>query len=686
MEDLDSLAIFAAAARKERDKLSLFLRMKYYILGPDDQFSFFKERVEKFREAEHLNFPLSKEPLWNKTDENLFLIDLEALDEKFQDEIIRLKQSSNHKIIYFTNDLKGQSRHQNSSIGGDAYVSWSMDEETLSSMINDLFIELVPVSNEHEISKIVKIEDETLEAFAENPISKELNDIYRKYKTASKKPKFQSESTLSNNKIPAELALGDEMSDKDKELSLDDLDGLELSDEPVVDPQFQEDTGLDLDLSSESDFNLTEEVEESSAELDEDGFDFSDDLSLDSDEEEEESDSSEEVLENLGELDFDLNVGEEDNGLSLNSNDVSKADLTLSGMDGLDDLILGDEADLSEDAKEKLKEIDAIMDLDASQVDISLSSDDLNDLDDEDLLSTASEDSIDDGLSFEDTEDSFDLSADLSSDLLTAELDSDLDTSLVSDDVDLTSIDFPEMDEEIVAAPTPSPEKKKKPAAESNKNSNKEIHEIAGAYTGEMERLQATISNLRQDREELLNKIQKLEEDKILQNRENLSLRAELDERKIELSIIRRKLNDEISELKDYAKVQEEKKLILEEKNKIYTAEIDKLSHKNKLDVKKVQVRERELEQRLELLKADTETQIRHRDLKILELKRKIDSMEFDMESINDKEQKSVESKFELEDKLDKAIKTLRNAITLLEDDPDNKASVVSTLKKNIDM
>jgi hypothetical protein len=213
----------------------------------------------------------------------------------------------------------------------------------------------------------------------------------------------------------------------------------------------------------------------------------------------------------------------------------------------------------------------------------------------------------------------------------------------------------------------------------------RELKEISGAYTGEMERMQATISNLRSDREELLAKIQKLEEDRVLQNRQTLTMRAELDEKKIELSIVRKKLNDEVSELKDRLKLYEEKKMILEEKNKVMLMELDKAAHKNKIDVKKVQMRERELEQKLELLKADSESQIRHRDLKILELKRKLDAMEFDIESISVQEKRSVESRFELEDKLDKAIKTLRNAITVLEDESDN-SGVLEALKKNIDM
>lgn len=222
-------------------------------------------------------------------------------------------------------------------------------------------------------------------------------------------------------------------------------------------------------------------------------------------------------------------------------------------------------------------------------------------------------------------------------------------------------------------------------ASSAPRNTDQDIKQIVGSYSGEMERLAATLSNLRSDREDLLAKIQKLEEEKIMQQRQNLSLRAELDEKKIELTIIKKKLNEENNELKDKLKIQEEMKLIWEERNRLLQGEVEKISQKTRFDVKKVQGRERELEQKLELLKADAETQIRHRDQKILELKRRIDGMEFDMESMGHQEKKSLEGKVELEQKLDKAIRTLRGAVTILENDSE-AAQVLEKLKKNIEV
>lgn len=419
----------------------------------------------------------------------------------------------------------------------------------------------------------------------------------------------------------------------DKDLSLEDLGDLENVD-LTSDDGLSLDEGMDLgpldDLSEDSDDSFEEDLSEE----EEDGLSLS-----------EEGD----FLENVGDLDLPADIPSLDDDMGPDA---------FTSIKLLDSDALGDE-DLSEDAKEKLKEIDAIMESTASKI-----------------YATP--------LVFEDEEE------EEKPVVPSTPPDSNINESIVSEDLNFDNLDFSadEVEEEEEVAPEP-PKKKKKdapaPVVEASAQPQESFKEISGAYTMEMERTQATIANLRADREELLTKIQNLEEHKLLQNRQSLTLRAELDEKKIELTIMRRKLNEEIGELKDRMHLHDEKRLLLEERNKMLTQELDKANQKNKIDVKKVQMRERELEQRLELLKSDAETQIKHRDLKILELKRKIDAMEFDMESISQQEKRSVESRFELEDKLDKAIKTLRGAITVLENESD-KNHVLDTLKKNIDM
>ncbi len=449
---------------------------------------------------------------------------------------------------------------------------------------------------------------------------------------------------------------------------LTDLDDIGLTDDSTPDLPL-DDGGLDLMLSD----NLDSEDNSDSLSDDTDAGDESDEddegLELSLSDDMESFGSGDAPLENLGELDFsdtpDLPLGEDllSNGLSLSSDVQASEGLDLSDDDALSDISVGfgatenldDHSDLSDDAKRKLKEIDEIMENSSSQINIHAN-----------LSSNGSQGN---------------------------DSSPSLDRPLVSDDLNLDHLDFSQ--ELAQEAEDEKPKKKKKekekdePVRETTSASSRamssDLKEISGAYTAEMERSFATISNLRADREELLAKIQNMEEDKILHNRQSLTLRAELDEKKIELSIVRKKLNDEITDLKDRLKFHDERRMILEEKNRILSAELEKSSQRNKMDVKKVQMRERELEQKLELLKSDAETQIRHRDLKILELKRKLDAMEFDIESIQVQEKKSVESRFELEDKLDKAIRTLRSAITVLEEESDRE-SAVQALKKNIDV
>lgn len=687
--------------------------MAYYII------SFDPKQMEPFQKR----FSFLEGAIWIKEKKNLAQIITSPPDEAYFfvhltgkreaiDELVLIVRDAlvKAKIIYVVDDVKAPElkSHQMTPVGGDAYVPMQIESSKLYSLLEGLMPPEPPKINPRgnrletgDVGSVTISAQKGLIDLKNHPKSKELEQIFSEvFGTKTKKPTWQKAASLVAAPTPDELEIpelevGDDMSDK--ELSLDDLGGdLELGGEGEVEVEPHEEAGLDFDLNDDIGLDLSDgsEVEETPAEDSGMDLDLDDSFSLDDSESTslEASDDGEDIgfslddsapeATDLGDdlslddetpsLDFAVDDSEDvsldfgsDDSVDLGGDDEDGLSLSLEEEDSLD---LGADIDLSDDAKEKLKEIDAIMDLDASQVGITMDLSQTEDL----------------GFSLEDNDDnSLDLGGETS--------DSDIETSLVSDELDLGSINFSNEEEEEVAAPVQEEKNKKKPKEVKETREaydggmGKELKEISGAYSGEMERMQATISNLRVDREELLSKIQKLEEDKVLQNRQTLTMRAELDEKKIELSIIRKKNNDEISELKDRMKLFEEKKMILEEKNRIMAAELDKSAHKNKIDVKKVQMRERELEQKLELLKADSESQIRHRDLKILELKRKLDAMEFDIESISVQEKRSVESRFELEDKLDKAIKTLRNAITVLEDESD-KSGTLEALKKNIDM
>ena len=184
-------------------------------------------------------------------------------------------------------------------------------------------------------------------------------------------------------------------------------------------------------------------------------------------------------------------------------------------------------------------------------------------------------------------------------------------------------------------------------------------------------RFQATIRALREEREEMLLQIKNLKNDSKELEQDNLTLKANLDEAKIEITILRKRHMVEIEDLKYRLGLSEEKKAMSDEKARQADARREKLEQKVRIDFNQVKQREKELESKLELLSMDVDSQVQSRDHKILELRRKIDALEFNMENASIKEQKSLDDKRKLEDRLNKIMKTLRHSIKNLEDDID---------------
>ncbi len=121
----------------------------------------------------------------------------------------------------------------------------------------------------------------------------------------------------------------------------------------------------------------------------------------------------------------------------------------------------------------------------------------------------------------------------------------------------------------------------------------------------------------------------------------------------------------------------EEKRVYSDEKMRNLEKIKEKLEQKARIDISQVRQREKELESKLELMAMDVDSQVHSRDQKILELRRKIDALEFNMENASIREQKSNDDKRKLEDKLNKIMKTLRNSIKNLEDDIEESTAEV---------
>jgi chromosome segregation ATPase len=196
----------------------------------------------------------------------------------------------------------------------------------------------------------------------------------------------------------------------------------------------------------------------------------------------------------------------------------------------------------------------------------------------------------------------------------------------------------------------------------------------------EVARLQSMVREMRADREDLLKQIHNSQKDLKIQVQSNLTYRSEVEDGKVELNILKKRHSEEVEELKHQVRMSEHKKLEYEEKVKNYQKEFDRLGQKVQFEVSHVKKREKELETKLELLVMDSQAQIQSRDNKTLELKRKIDALEFNMENLSIQEAKAREDKIILEDKLNKIMKNLRGSIKVIESDISHE---LSTLNKN---
>ncbi len=195
-----------------------------------------------------------------------------------------------------------------------------------------------------------------------------------------------------------------------------------------------------------------------------------------------------------------------------------------------------------------------------------------------------------------------------------------------------------------------------------------------------------TISELGQDRKDLLLKIQSLEKALAQANSNALNFKTDAEEKIIQNTLLNRKMSGLTQKRDQKVSTLEHHNDYLKEKNKSLQLELKKLNKVLRVDFNAVKAKEHELENQLELLKSDSSYQIKNRDKKIVELKRRIDALEFELNSINQDYLERVRGQGELEEKLSQVVSGLKGAIDVLEENQDIPLGLVNGLKKNLNL
>ena len=125
----------------------------------------------------------------------------------------------------------------------------------------------------------------------------------------------------------------------------------------------------------------------------------------------------------------------------------------------------------------------------------------------------------------------------------------------------------------------------------------------------------------------------------------------------------------EADDLKFQLRVKTDKARALDTKVRETIDNMENLKERVRADIRKIRIREKELENRLEVLKKDSEALITARENKIVELKRKLDLLEFNMDLLQDQYSKEKERSALLRDRLLKAGQAMRVAGGLLDEE-----------------
>ena len=134
---------------------------------------------------------------------------------------------------------------------------------------------------------------------------------------------------------------------------------------------------------------------------------------------------------------------------------------------------------------------------------------------------------------------------------------------------------------------------------------------------------------------------------------------SEMNERKL-------RVFEEQTELekKHYREHTEQLEKELKETHDLY----ENLKERVRKDIFKIQNREKELEAKLELSRKDSETLLGSRDQEILDLRRKVDALEFDIDHVQDARIKAERGVERYIAKLSRVIRTLKLALGMMEE------------------
>ncbi len=131
----------------------------------------------------------------------------------------------------------------------------------------------------------------------------------------------------------------------------------------------------------------------------------------------------------------------------------------------------------------------------------------------------------------------------------------------------------------------------------------------------------------------------------------------------------------DLQEYRSQLKAKSDQVRVIEAEARELSKEMEQLKDRVRMDIRKIRVREKELENQLEMTRKDSEALIGTRESKVIELKRKLDLLEFNMDLLQDQYAKEKENSNKLRERLMKLTQVVRIADGILDPTPEESGS-----------
>ena len=161
--------------------------------------------------------------------------------------------------------------------------------------------------------------------------------------------------------------------------------------------------------------------------------------------------------------------------------------------------------------------------------------------------------------------------------------------------------------------------------------------------------------------------------------------KKKIEEDEARRSVLSEKFEGELQELRFQLRTKMDQAKVLEAKVQQFSEEMDQLKERVRVDIRKIRVRERELENRLEMTRRDSEALLTSREAKLIELKRNLDLIEFNMDLLQNQYSKEKEISSQLREKVSKLAQVVRIADGLLETSARTETVGIVTENENLE-